>query len=92
MRKIITVVTCSALLMGSGFAFAADTTSPSGDGMQQEPHKMDHMSKKPQEMKKQHLDAMQKGEAPKQDEMSKDQMDKKPIKQGDTLKKTSSGY
>lgn len=60
MRKIITVVTCSALLMGSGFAFAADTTSASGDGMQQEPHKMDHMSKKPQEMKKQHLDAMQK--------------------------------
>lgn len=51
MRKIITVVTCSALLMGSGFAFAADTTSASGDGMQQEPHKMDHMSKKPQEMK-----------------------------------------
>ena len=80
MKKLITTVMCSALLMGTGFAFAAD------------PHKMDHTSKKPQEMKKQHLDAMQKGEVPKQDEMSKDQMDKQPMKSGDTMKKTSSGY
>lgn len=92
MKKLITTVMCSALLLGTGFAFAADSTSTSDESMHNDPHKMDHTSKKPQEMKKQHLDAMQKGEAPKQDEMSKDQMDKQPMKSGDTMKKTSSGY
>lgn len=92
MKKIITTAMCSALLMGTGFAFAADSTSTSDKSTHSDPHKMDHTSKKPQEMKKQHLDAMQKGEAPKHDEMSKEQMDKQPMKSGDTMKKTSSGY